>query len=100
MIYEKSQEKSMPKPEPQKASPKNLKKKNVVKKVSAEKVTDAKSSAEEQNNITKKVSRAADDFKELPKDIAVAEENVHKAAETVESNDSENYLDKLLKGLE
>lgn len=100
MIYEKSQEKGMPKPEPQKASPKNLKKKTVVKKVSAEKVTDAKSSAEEQNNITKKVSRAADDFKELPKEIAVAEENVHKAAETVEPNDSENYLDKLLKGLE
>lgn len=100
MIYEKSQEKGMPKPEPQKASPKNLKKKTMVKKVSAEKVTDAKSSAEEQNNITKKVSRAADDFKELPKEIAVAEENVHKAAETVEPNDSENYLDKLLKGLE
>ena len=101
MTQEKAKEKSITKAEPPKASQKNLKNKAVTKKVSTEKVTDAKSSSERQNSITKRVSRAANDFKELPKEIAVAEENVQKAAaQETESNDSENYLDKLLKGLE
>ena len=101
VIQKKSQEKSMPKAEHPKAIQEKTKKSTVVKKDSADKVSNAQEFSERQNNITKKVSRAADDFKELPKAIAVAEENVQEAkAQEEESNDNENYLDKLLKGLE
>lgn len=100
MAQRKPQEKNVPKAEAKKVIQENPQK-TVGKKVSTKKVTAPQSSSEKQPNITKKVSRGADDFKELPDEIAVAKEEVPEAAtQSAESKDSENYLDKLLKGLE
>ena len=100
VIQEKPQEKNVPKAEAKKVIQENPQK-TVGKKVSTKKVTAPQSSSEKQPNITKKVSRGADDFKELPDEIAVAKEEVPEAAtQSAESKDSENYLDKLLKVLE